>query len=117
MSLCIIIEKTFKDIHAYVINPMEEHNWIYNILILKLCRRCNVMLDICLFRPGNHICRQCRNARVKQYLAEDPTRVEIVRQRALIRGRVKRLKQNPTENNDNIEPTQTEGSHVELSGV
>ena len=96
---------------------MEEHNWIHDILILKLCRRCDVMLDISLFREGNHICRQCRNARVRRWMAEDPTRVEIVRQRALIKARVKRLKPTPVENNDKTQPKGAEGNDEFIHGL
>ena len=96
---------------------MEEHNWIHDILILKLCRRCDVMLDISLFREGNHICRQCRNARVRRWMAEDPTRVEIVRQRALIKARVKRLKPTPVENNDQTQPKGAEGNDEFIHGL
>ena len=82
---------------------MEEH-WCNNdlVMILKLCRRCDVMMDITNFREGNHVCRKCRNARVKQWLEEDPDRIAIVRQRALLRARVKRLKSTPTENNNDV---------------
>lgn len=98
---------------------MEEH-WCNNdlVMILKLCRRCNVMLDISMYREGNHICRQCRNARVRRWMAEDPTRVEIVRQRALIKARVKRLKTTPVENNDDgIQPKGAEGNDVQVSSL
>lgn len=96
---------------------MEEHNWCHDILILKLCRRCDLMMDITNFREGNHICRKCRNVRVKRWLEEDPTRIAIVRQRALLRARVKRLKTTPTENNDNTQPQGAEGNHDQLPGV
>jgi hypothetical protein len=72
---------------------MEADNWCHDmLLILKLCRRCDFMLDISQFREGNNICRKCRNARVRQWMLEDPARVEIVRQKMAIKARVKRLK-------------------------
>jgi len=90
---------------------MDENNWCHDVLILKLCRRCDLMLDITNFREGNHICRKCRNARVKQWMLEEPDRIAIVRQRALLRARVKRLKLTPTDNNDGVQPQGAEGNN------
>jgi hypothetical protein len=62
------------------------------ILIEKLCRRCEQWknMELC-FRPGNHVCRMCRNEKVKEWTASNPIRREIIRTKARRSAYIQRM--------------------------
>ena len=73
------------------------------IRVEKRCVRCDVWkdMDTC-FRPGNHVCRLCRNAMVKKWTSSNTIRREIIRIKARRSAYAKRLskRQKTDETND-----------------
>ena len=70
---------------------------------LKRCERCMIFKEFTTcFRPGNHVCRLCRNAMVKQWTMANPIRREIIRTKARRSAYIKRMakRQRLDENND-----------------
>ena len=70
---------------------------------LKRCERCMVFKEFTTcFRPGNHVCRLCRNEIVKQWTNANPLRREIIRTKARRSAYLKRMakRQKIQDNND-----------------
>lgn len=62
------------------------------VRVEKRCVRCDVWKDLDTgFRPGNHVCRLCRNAMVKKWTSSNTIRREIIRIKARRSAYVKRL--------------------------
>jgi hypothetical protein len=75
------------------------------IVIEKRCRRCGEFKDMALhFRVGNHVCRLCRNAMVKQWTSANGLRREIIRTKARRSAYIQRLsKRQKIQDNTNVE--------------
>ena len=74
-----------------------------DILIEKRCTRCEQWKNADTgFRPGNNVCRLCRNAMVKQWTASNSLRREIIRTKARRSAYIKRMakRQKTDETND-----------------
>jgi hypothetical protein len=79
------------------------------------------------FRPGNHICRRCRNDVVKTWTGNNALRREIIRTKARRNGYIQRMaKRQKLGDNSNVElnvgtvehpATQTEGGDEQVAGV
>lgn len=87
------------------------------IIIEKRCRRCGEFKDMALhFRVGNHVCRLCRNAMVKQWTSANGLRREIIRTKARRSAYVQRLSkrqkiQNDTQDVNDVEIDDTAVEH------
>jgi hypothetical protein len=77
-----------------------------DIVIEKRCRRCGEFKDMTLhFRVGNHVCRLCRNAMVKQWTSANGLRREIIRTKARRSAYIQRLsKRQKIQDINNVDP-------------
>ena len=76
------------------------------ILVEKRCRRCEQWKNMDTeFRPGNHVCRRCRNDMVKTWTSNNALRREIIRNKARRNGYIQRMakRQKLQQNNGDVE--------------
>jgi len=94
-----------------------ECNEPCEIIIEKRCRRCGEFKDMALhFRVGNHVCRLCRNAIVKQWTSANGLRREIIRTKARRSAYVQRLSKRQKIQNDNDVEIDTAVEHPTKRG-
>jgi hypothetical protein len=95
------------------------------IIVEKMCRRCGEFKNQEIhFRPGNHVCRLCRNEMVKQWTSANPIRREIIRTKARRSAYIQRMAKRQKRNDNNVDaqvvaPVEhpTEGGDEQVASV